>query len=165
MTVNLTPIAASKTALISRKLYTLGEDVWMPYSIDLQFTEEFRQKDGWYELLCIKDVWWLHLVKGFQWNGANSYPDWDFIKIPSARHDVNIWLIEHGVIPESMNNRVDIQLQEDVAASKTPIPFLQGGFLPRGIRARIIKRATHLHNARRKDGIIEHQLIYRRVVI
>jgi len=155
----------TETALISRKLYTLGKEVWLPYTVDLGFRSEFRQKDGWYELIYYKGVWWLHLAKGFQWNGANFYPDWDFILIPSARHDVGHWLIEHGIISPWENNGIDQQLKEDLINSNTPIPFLAGGWIPKRVRAHIIGRATNLSNTDRRKGLIEHQSMFREIVI
>jgi len=33
----------------------------------------------------------LTLKKAFAWNGANSYPDYDWIIVPSAVHDAMLW--------------------------------------------------------------------------
>lgn len=154
---------ASDSALISKKLYSLGADVWIPYHQNLSDAVEFTQKDGWYALRCIKGKWWLFLRKGFRWNGANCYPDWDFILIPSAKHDVGHWLIEHGAFPESYNNLIDKELQLDIKYSKTPVPFIQGGWIPKPIRAKYIQRATNIANSTRRPSVLEDQFKYRRV--
>lgn len=155
---------ASTKALISRKLYTLGSDVYLPYTVDIGFRGPFRHKEGWYELYQEADgTWWLHLAKGFQWNGANFYPDWDFIKIPSARHDVNHWLIERGVISPWENAAIDKQLEDDINNSKTPIGIFEGGLIPKVIRSWLIRRATNLCNSARKEGLIEHQSMFKEI--
>jgi hypothetical protein len=33
----------------------------------------------------------LTLKKGFAWNGADSFPDYDWIVVPSAVHDAMLW--------------------------------------------------------------------------
>ena len=151
----------STSALVSNKLYTLGESVVMPYHNDVGIVREFATL--FYNIRHIEGRWWLEMLEGFQWNGANRYPDYDFILLPSAKHDVNCWLIEHGIIPQESNDLIDLELKLDVQQSKTKIPFTKGGFIPRKMRGWIIGRATNLHNAKKKEGVIEHQFMYRRI--
>ena len=150
---------ASTEIVYGDKLYTLTEHLWYKFHNDLGFTRPFKQKDGWYELLQDDNGdWWLHLFPAFQWNGANLYPDYKFMMMPSAIHDTDHWLIMHGIIPEENNNLIDKELEDSILFSKTKIPFKDGGWIPKKARARIIRRATNTANEKRNLAGQEHSI-------
>lgn len=144
------------------KVHVLAQEIWHRFHNNLGITEPFKQKDGWYEVLQDDfDRWWLHLVVGFMWNGADWFPDYEFMMFPSAIHDPCLWLIDHGIIPETYNNLVDKELEDCILKSKTHMPWWKGGSNKtlRKIEARKIRRATNL--ARTKQGehsTLEYQL-------
>lgn len=90
------------------------------------------------------------------WDGATHYPDWKFMMMPSAKHDVLHWLIMHGIIPEGMNNMIDKELEDSILQSYTPIPWNEGGLIPKKVRARMIRRATNTANEKRNLEGQEH---------
>ena len=137
----------SKFIRMGPKVYTLRQALYYRLKNNFTITEEFHQKDGWYHLVqSPSGEWWLHLEKGFQWDGASGgYPDWDFIMMPSAIHDTLHWLIAHGVIPESENNLIDKELQDAILGSRTKTPLKR-------FRAWYIRRATNIVKEKRAKG-------------
>ena len=144
------------------KVHVLAQELWHRFHNNLGITQPFQQKDGWYEVLRDdSDRWWLHLARGFQWNGADWFPDYEFMIYPSAVHDVGLWLIDHGIIPEAYNNMVDKELEDCIINSSTPMPWWKGGSNKtlRKIEARKIRRATNLAKTKRGEhGALEYQV-------
>lgn len=59
----------------------------------------------------------LTLRVGYAWNGADFFPDFNWIKTPSAGHDALLQAIAHGVIPEGENDLVDKEFSLWVAST------------------------------------------------
>lgn len=53
---------------------------------------------------------WLLISSLYCWDGATKFPDFDWIKTPSAIHDALHQLIVDGIIPESENDLIDQEL-------------------------------------------------------
>ena len=144
------------------KVHVLSQELWHRFHNNLGITEPFKQKDGWYEVLQDdSERWWLHLARGFRWNGADWFPDYEFMIYPSAVHDVGLWLIDHGIIPESYNNMVDKELEDCIINSVTPMPWWKGGSSKRlrKFEARKIRRATNLARTKRGErSSLEYQI-------
>lgn len=143
----------SKFITYGPKVYVLGEDLYHCFYTNLGIKDAFKQRDGWYYVFQ-DDIgrWWLYLRKGFQHNGADCFPDYEFMIFPSAIHDVCLWLIDWGIIPEENNNLVDHELYHCIMHTFVPMPWFKGGNLKfaRRYQARKIEIATHL--ARTKAG-------------
>jgi len=142
------------TSLIySPKIYVMRTPVYHKFYNDLGITEPFRQRDGWYEVFQDDNgEWWLYMNIGFEHNGADCFPDYSYMVFPSAVHDVGLWLIDWGIIPESNNNIVDQELRDCVELGNEPMPWWKGGNnrTARKIEAWKIYRATNL--AKTKAG-------------
>ena len=143
----------STEIVYSPKLHIMRQEVYHKFHNDLRIAFPFEQRQGWYKVF--KDDngdWWLYLKAGFQHNGADCFPDYEFMIFPSAVHDVALWLIDWGVIPESMNNMVDKELADCIIHSRTPMPWWKGGSNKtcRKFEAWKIKRATNI--AKTKKG-------------
>lgn len=54
---------------------------------------------------------WLLIFNLYAWDGATKFPDFDWIKTPSAIHDALHNLIAEGIIPESENDLIDKELE------------------------------------------------------
>lgn len=61
---------------------------------------------------------WLLIFKGFAWDGATKFPDFDWIKTPSLIHDALHNAIALGIIPESQNDLIDKELELAIGANK-----------------------------------------------
>lgn len=153
---------ASTEIIFGPKVHVLSQDVWHKFHNNLGIIAPFRQKDGWYEILQDDTgAWWLYMRKGFMWNGADCYPDYDFMIFPSAVHDVGLWLIDHGIIPERNNNLVDKELEDCILHSEAAMPWFLGGSnqCARKFQARKIRRATNIARTKQGEhGTLEYQL-------
>lgn len=137
----------SDEMVVSPKVYVLGDDLYHRLYNDLGILEPFKQRDGWYYVFQDgAGHWWLYLRKGFRHNGADWFPDYDFMLFPSAIHDVCLWLIDWGIIPEENNDLVDRELYDCIIHTDVPMPWFKGGSnkWARRWEARRIKLATHL---------------------
>ncbi len=54
---------------------------------------------------------WLLIFEVYAWDGATKFPDFDWIKTPSAIHDALHNAIAAGAIPESENDLIDKELE------------------------------------------------------
>lgn len=54
---------------------------------------------------------WLIVFSTYAWDGATKFPDFDWIKTPSAIHDALHNAINAGAIPESENDLIDKELE------------------------------------------------------
>lgn len=72
--------------------YTIKQDYHTPY-------------------FSITTAGWLLVYTLYGWDGATSFPDFDWIKTPSAIHDALHAAIAAGIIPESENNLIDKELE------------------------------------------------------
>lgn len=79
------------------------------------------------------------------YNGADCFPDTEWMRLPSLIHDVLLWLIAAGAIPESENDLVDRELA-DLVKFQEPKTFREKYL--RRIRAIYIFRATNLAQTR-----------------
>lgn len=144
------------------KVHVLKHDVYHKFHNDLGICKPYEQKDGWYKVFQDENGdWWLFMRKGFMHNGADCYPDYDFMIFPSAVHDVALWLIDHGIIPEAMNNMVDKELGDCIVHSREPMPWFMGGTNPhaRKLQAWKIRRGTNLAVTRRGErSALEYQI-------
>ena len=143
----------STVIVYSPKLHIMRRAVYHKFHNDLGIRFPFEQRDGWYKVFQDDNGdWWLYLKPGFQWNGADMFPDYEYMLYPSAVHDVCLWLIDWAVIPEAMNNTVDKELADCIIHSVTPMPWFKGGSSKtlRKVEAWKIKRATHI--AKTKAG-------------
>lgn len=70
----------------------------------------------------------LTLKQGFAWNGANAYPDYDWIMVPSAIHDAMLWwrhyhwkdhLIVDLIVDREMKRAID-RWFADLAKERMP---------------------------------------------
>ena len=70
--------------------YWLAEDE--TYEIPSWFPRQFRydSMNDDFVHFTLKN---LTIYKGFGWNGANSFPDFDWIMVPSKIHDAMLWVL------------------------------------------------------------------------
>ncbi len=144
------------------KVHVLGHGLYHKFHNDLDIIKPFEQKDGWYRAFQDENgEWWLFLREGFQHNGADCFPDFPFMIFPSAVHDVALWLIDHGIIPEESNNLVDKELEDCILNSEEPMPWFMGGSnkYARKYQARKIRRATNLAKTEQgENSTLDHQI-------
>ena len=57
---------------------------------------------------------------------------------------------------EKLAIMIDLELEDSILNSKTPIPWRQGGFIPKKLRARMIRRATNTCNEKLNKQGKEH---------
>lgn len=62
---------------------------------------------------------WLLIFERYNWDGATKFPDFDWIKTPSAIHDALHVAIQLGCIPESDNDLIDKELELAIEGNKT----------------------------------------------
>lgn len=91
----------------------------------------------------------LTLQRGYAWNGADCFPDFDWIMEGSAVHDCLLQLIALGIIPESENNKIDNELGHVVRDAKV-LPKVGGEGLLK-FRSAYVARATRLMKTRKGD--------------
>jgi len=60
---------------------------------------------------------WLLVHTLYAWDGATKFPDFDWIKTPSAIHDALHAAIAAGAIPESENDLIDKELELAIAGN------------------------------------------------
>lgn len=72
--------------------YTIKEDYHTPY-------------------FSITTSGWLLIYTLYGWDGATKFPDFEWIKTPSALHDALHNAIAAGIIPESENDLIDTELE------------------------------------------------------
>ena len=120
------------------KLLTLAQDIWLPIYTDVGITNEFTGKGGYWGLVNNGEgQWWLYGKRGLKWDGASWYPDYDYMIMPSLKHDCLHWGIRYGVIPERSNNLIDKELGETIRRQ-------EHRFWLRNWRAWKVERATRL---------------------
>lgn len=91
--------------------------------------------------------WWIskseHKIGAFAgcaWNGADFFPDFDWILEGSLCHDILHWSIAIGIIPEYQNDLIDSELESVICRyGDKRIP----GWLLR-FRGWYVKKATNL---------------------
>jgi hypothetical protein len=147
--MELTPLqnafVKSETLTLSPKLYTSINWQWHKFYNDFGLAQDWAAPSGFYGVaIDTQGDAWLWTKPLFQHNGANLYPDWDFILEPSRVHDCLHWLIMHGVILVTYNDLIDKELGDCVRYGKTPIAWWQGGELTRKARALAVEVMTRL---------------------
>lgn len=87
---------------------------------------------------------WLLVLDGYSWNGADCFPDFDWIKTPSLIHDALLELVAEGVLPESLNDQIDREIEAAIVgnAGKRWLLKLRGWY---------VKRGTNLAQTRKGD--------------
>ena len=78
------------------KGYQVEEDAFFPYPGWFPAYHRYKFSNEQYTL----NHRGLTIHKGFVWNGANAYPDYDWIIVPSGVHDALLW-IRHYQPPET----------------------------------------------------------------
>lgn len=93
---------------------------------------------------------WLLMFENYAWDGATKFPDFDWIKTPSAIHDALHEAIRLGCIPESDNDLIDEELNLAIcgnyATRKSKIALLK-------LRGWYVKKATGTVDE--KAGVLE----------
>jgi hypothetical protein len=87
---------------------------------------------------------WLLIMDGYSWNGANCFPDFDWIKTPSLIHDALLELVAEGILPESLNDQIDREIEEAISGNKGKQWLLK-------FRGWYVKRGTNLVETRKGD--------------
>lgn len=98
---------------------------------------------------------WLIVQPGYASDGATMFPDFDWIKTPAiAIHDPLCQAIELGILPESMNDQIDRELQLAILAQ----PY--GGLKNRlaKLRGWYVRKATNLADSRAGKSKKVHEL-------
>jgi hypothetical protein len=121
--------------------YQLFEDT--KYDLQLQGIAITESYDGKFYGVD-KDQRVLWAKAGFAWDGATSFPDFNWILEASLWHDVLHLLIAQGGIPTSENNKIDEELARAIR--------LLGGHESDGrvadimlkLRSGYVRRATNL---------------------
>ena len=80
----------------------------LAYKLQCQYEIACHFDGDWFSLT--RDGWLL-IYKGFAWDGATKFPDFDWIKTPSLIHDALHNAIALGVIPTSQNDLIDKELE------------------------------------------------------
>lgn len=55
----------------------------------------------------------LTIKRGFAYNGANAFPDYDWIVVPSAIHDAMLW-VRHYHVEDAFDENFDIGLKSSI---------------------------------------------------
>ena len=84
--------------------YRLLHDYKVPTPIKLRKTIEL-------EFVALKTTGTLHIKKGFLWDGATCFPDFDWIIRASLVHDALYKLIFCGLLPPSLRLVADTMLK------------------------------------------------------
>lgn len=137
-----------KYQLIERTEWPLIEPIVINHSYATQ----------WYGIDKEKRIVWAEAWCA--WDGATLFPDFDWILESSLRHDVLLWLVAAGAIPESMNHMIDKELARYIQ--------LLGGPLVRGrvadtllkVRSGYVRRATNLANTMKGEVRPVYKLEY-----
>lgn len=98
---------------------------------------------------------WLLVMPGYASDGATCFPDFDWIKTPAiAVHDPLCQAIELGILPESMNDQIDRELQLAILAQ----PY--GGLKHRlaKLRGWYVRKATNLADSKHGSTKKVHEL-------
>lgn len=98
--------------------------------------------------ITIKGYLTIHV--GYAWNGADCFPDFDWIMEGSMVHDVLLQLVELGVIPESENDAIDNEFG-CVIRDANVLPKIGGETLLK-FRSWYAKTGTRLANSHKGDG-------------
>lgn len=127
-----------------------------PLAYKLQFDYGLEQ-DVIEEYYTITTDNWLLLHRHYAWNGADCFPDFDWIKIPSAIHDALLQAIADGHLPESsrMNDQIDKELAVAIGSRSTSGWLKRMGYAFRGT---YVNRATNLANTHKGDTIPSKRL-------
>lgn len=56
----------------------------------------------------------LRLHKGYRWDGATCFPDFDWIVLPSAIHDCFYQMFRLGLLAVALKDKVDMLLREQI---------------------------------------------------
>lgn len=96
--------------------------------------EEYHGR--WYSLVHREDGWYIQAHTGCVWDLATGWIDWQWLIEASLGHDILVWLIKRGAIPESANDLIDKELTLIARARGTAF----------GLRPRLwfIRKATNL---------------------
>jgi hypothetical protein len=95
-----------------------------------------------------KDTRLVWAEMGCGWDGATMFPDFNWILEPSLRHDVLLWLIAAGAIPESENHLIDRELRHYIRLIGGPESRGRIKDLTLKVRSRYVNRATNLANTK-----------------
>jgi hypothetical protein len=83
---------------------------------------------------------WLLIYKTYAWDGATKFPDFDWIKTPSAIHDALHEAIRLGAIPEAENDLIDKELELAIEGNPA-VCWLKRQMLR--LRGTYVRNATH----------------------
>lgn len=119
------------------------------YKLQCQYQNITEYDCPWWALVDAGGQWWLLIKDRYAWNGANSFPDFEWIMTPSCIHDALHEAIDIGAIGTEDNDTIDKEL--DIAIQGNPAArFTKKALLKlRGLYVRI---ATNTADQQKGEG-------------
>jgi hypothetical protein len=125
------------------------------YKLQCQYANIKPFSCPWWALTEHKGDWWLLIFDRYAWNGANKFPDFEWIMTQSCIHDALHEAIDIGVIGTGDNDMIDKEL--DIAIQGNPASRASKKALL-AFRGWYVRKATNTADQKQGEGIKIYEL-------
>jgi len=120
------------------------------YKLQCQYSSIIEYVGAWFSILSVNGEWWLLVEDRYAWNGANRFPDFDWIMAQSCIHDALHEAIDIGVIGTEDNDTIDREL--DLAIQGNPATRASKKALL-AFRGWYVRKATNTADQKQGEGV------------
>jgi hypothetical protein len=125
------------------------------YELQCEYKNINEYESAWFSIQFINQKWWLIVWDRYAWNGANSFPDFNWILAQSCLHDALHEAIDVGAIGEEDNDTIDLELDIAIQGNKAARASKKALFKFRGW---YVRKATNTSDQKQGGGIKVYEL-------